>query len=499
MKYRTLIFIGRPIASTFFFLILFGSWNFLIADNHSIFPENEGFFFPAPSNLPCTAGVTEIAGTVFEDLNYNGIYDTGEPLGLENVTVTATDSLGNVFSDITDSGGAYSITGLTANRTYRVEFINIPSWTNPTFYECDNGTTVQFHQPGNCANLGLTAPRSYCDTSNPPIIVSCYESGNAFYGATGNENKGIISMPYQSSGGTPTGISEVAKIHEVGTVWGMAWQPSNRHMFTASFLKRHSGFGPEGIGGIYVFEFPSGSDGQVLTSFSLQGVTPANGGAAIDLGTVDRSSGSDYTLPNSNTIDNIDLDAFDKVGKIGYGDLDMMQNDSIMWLVNLNQKALISVDVSNPNSYPGTVNQYLIDDFTNLPTCTNGELRPWGLGFTEDRGYLGCMCTAENSGSASEMHAYVLSFDPLNPTSFTQEVDFPMDYVRENITEFPSFGLSVDGEWNPWVSTWGQTGLGNIPPVEIGFPQPILSDLDFADDGSMIIGFVDRFWISNGI
>ncbi len=456
--------------------------------------------FPS-GNLTCSAGSDEIEGTVFLDFNFDGIYDSGsDHAGLKGMSVTATDSLGNSFSEVTSSAGTFTFSGLTANRTYRVEFTfpDSLSWAGPTFRSGDNGTAVQFVQAGNCANLGVASPRDFCDNDNPPIIVSCYETGNAVYGATGNENKGIISLPYQSSGATPTGITGVADIYEVGTVWGLAWQPTTRRMFAATFLKRHSGLGPVGMGGIYVMDF-TGSTGYITTSFDLQGVSPANGGASIDLGSVTRTPGDpDYELPDDNSTDNYDLDAYDKVGKTGFGDADLSENDSLLWLVNMNQRAIISVDVSDSTSYPGTVNQYPMSSMSGLPTCTDGVLRPWGLGIFRGKGYLGCVCSAENSGGDSDMHAYVFSFDQDDPTTMTQEVDYALDYTREKAVYFPGYSLDEDGDWHPWIDDWASTGYSNSASGELAYPQPVVSDIDFTEDGSMIIGMADRFGFQLG-
>lgn len=450
------------------------------------------------SNIPCTAGANEIRGTVFEDFNYNGIYNSSEFLGVAGVVVTAYDSLDNSFNTVTSTTGTYVLDGLIASRTYRVEFTfpDSVNWAESTFFQGDNGTTVQFVQPGNCANLGVANPTDYCETLNPSIIISCFETGNAVYGATGNENKSIVSLPYNSSGPTVTGISEVAQIYETGSVWGLAWQPTTQRVFGATNLKRHTGLGSLGLGGVYVMSYQNGVRGNLINSFDLAGVTPANGGATIDLGSVLRSGSSDYTLPNSNNSDSYDIDAFSKIGKVGFGDADMEEDGQTLWLVNLHQRALISVDVSDPNIYPGTVNQYLIDDFTNVPSCTNGVLRPWGLGFSKGTGYIGCVCTGENGGTISNTQAYVLSFDPNNPTIFTNEVNFDLDYSRELAVRFTT--ANSDGEWHPWVDTWAQTGFTNTQSGEVAYAQPTVSDIDFAENGDMIIAMADRFGFQMG-
>ncbi|MEJ1959221.1 MAG: SdrD B-like domain-containing protein, partial [Nitrosomonadales bacterium] len=56
-----------------------------------------------------------LSGTVFNDVNFNGTLDSGEP-GIAGVTLTltGTDLLGNTVNQTTttDSTGKYSFTGL---------------------------------------------------------------------------------------------------------------------------------------------------------------------------------------------------------------------------------------------------------------------------------------------------------------------------------------------------------------------------------------------------
>ena len=446
---------------------------------------------------PCQG--SDLGGLVWLDYDADGVKDANEKFGVDGVEIKVFDCNGNLAaSDVSDVDGNWYVDPTGVSFPVRVEFSNLPEWASEAFVGTNSLTSVQTLSSASCSvNFAVDNAADYCGSTNPTMVVACYESGNAYYGSNGNTNKGIVSFAYNSSGTNASGVGTVAQIYQVGTVWGMAWQAKTKRMFASTLLKRHSGLGEEGVGGVYVMDFSSGT-GSVSTSFDLQGVSPSNGGAAIDLGSITRTGGSDYTLPNSNTTDNVDLDAFGKIGKVGFGDADMSPDDSTLWLVNLNQRALITVDVTSTASYPGTVKQYLLSDATGLPTCSNGVLRPWGLAFEKGKGYLGCVCTAENSGTSANMHAYVLSFDPANPTVFTTEVDFALDYTREKAVDFPSYGLNIAGAWHPWVSTWAGTGYSNSPGSEVGYPQPIVSDIDFLDDGSMVIGLADRFGFQMG-
>jgi Ig-like domain CHU_C associated/SdrD B-like domain/PKD-like domain len=454
----------------------------------------------------CANGPNTIGGISFTDFNENGVKDVNESTqsGIQVKVFDCTGAL--VQSATTDANGNWSVTVATAPSAtvkYRVEF-SIPNaltanGLQPSANGTGNRTSVQFVSAASCSvNFGVNYPSNYCQP-NPPIAVPCYEPGNLVYGANGNTNKGLITIPYNSTGATPVNVTGVAGLDQVGTVWGMGFQAQHKRLFASTFLKRHSGLGPRGMGGVYVFDFAGASTGFITNSFDLQGVTPANGGAAIDLGSVTRTGSADFTLPNDNITPSIDLDAFAKIGKVGFGGTEVGPDGNTLWLVNLNQRALISVDITNTTNYTGTtVKQFPLTSFSGLPTCTGGVLRPWGLKMHNGRGYLGLVCDGSTSQSAADMVAYVVSFDPANPTAFTTETTFNMNYLREKTTDFPAYSLNEAGTWNAWADTWAQTNISTTPGSEEAYPQPILSDIEFTDNGSMVLAFSDRFGHQGG-
>jgi SdrD B-like domain len=429
----------------------------------------------------CTNGPNNIGGIAFMDFNENGIKDVNEGFQ-QGIVVNVFDCNGAlVQTSTTDFSGNWSVTVATPPSStvkYRVEF-SIPNTLTvnglkPSANGTSNRTSVQFISAATCsANFGVNYSTNYCQP-NPPIAIPCYEPGNLVYGATGNTNKGLVTIPYNSSGATPTGITGVTGLNEIGTVWGMGFQTQNKRLFASTFLKRHSGLGPRGMGGVYVFDFSGAGTPFLTNSFDLQGVTPANGGAAINLGTVTRTGSADFTLPNDNITPSIDLDAFAKIGKVGFGGTEVGPDGNTLWLVNLNQRALISVDITGTTTYSGTtVKQFPITNFTGLPTCTGGVLRPWGLKMHNGRGYLGLVCDGSTSQSAADMVSYVVSFDPSNPTVFTLEMTFNMNYLREKTTDFPNFGINEAGTWNAWANTWAQTNISTTPATEEAYPTDV--------------------------
>lgn len=73
--------------------------------------------------IPCEGS---ISGTKFDDLNGNGIHNTGEP-GLANWTISLTNDSGSVVTTITDSNGNYSFTDVP-DGNYTIGEIIQPGW-----------------------------------------------------------------------------------------------------------------------------------------------------------------------------------------------------------------------------------------------------------------------------------------------------------------------------------------------------------------------------------
>jgi uncharacterized repeat protein (TIGR01451 family) len=458
----------------------------------------------------------DVSGTVYRDLPVNGtslntygVKDANE-LGVEGITVTVTDSSGAVVGTpiTTDANGNWTVAGTSGD--LRVEFSNIPSYLESSPVNTGSNTTIQFIADGGTADLGLHRPEDYSSSADPLIGIPRFEANVA----VGSTALALGSVNYSSTGLNSDYTHEVgapapgpvpnvdAEAGEIGSVWGTAWQSDQQRLFAGTFLKRHVGLA-DGPGYVYVLDY-STSPTTVAHKFDLNGVTPANGGAAIDLGSVCRRSAtdgdpdancdpattgvaSDYELPTSSSAPSVDIDAYAKVGVIGFGDLDMQENTSVLWMINPYQKALISVDVSGQSaSLPGAINQYPLASMSNWPTCTTGELRPWALNFNTGRGYLGVICDASISQDRADLHAYVLSFDPDDlAAGFNSELDFSLGYGR--------YVFAYDRiDFNVWTSTYPPAGMASLS-AERMYPQPLFADIEFDKHNNMYLNFLDRW------
>ena len=450
----------------------------------------------------------QVSGTIFKDFNANGTKDVStsfNEVGIPGVSVTATNATGGPLTvtytgggTATNGTGAYSVTGGTLGQIRLV-------FTMPDGYTfASNGalgaTTVVFPTTAT-QNLALNSPEDYWNNStqaDPTLVVSCYTNGT--FNGPGKAEVAIVAIANNQGSLTAAAMSPtktpIATHEQVGTVWGEARDKNKDRFFFSTLLKRHVGFGPKGVGGIYIID-KTGSGYALGGSFDLQGVVPNNTATAIDLGSVTRNTtttSDDNYVPSGTNLGQPgrDLDAFAKVGKVAFGDMDIDDATNRLFAVNLNQRSIITVDVSGGtstlnNATAATLkpltNSYNIIGATGVPTCTSGELRPWGLKIYKGRGYLGVVCDGSTSQTPADAKSYILSFDINNIAA-----GFKTELTINNYTNY-----------KPWANTWTQTGFADAgTQTALSWRQLILSDIEFDADGNMIIASLNRFGMQMG-
>jgi uncharacterized repeat protein (TIGR01451 family) len=109
-------------------------------------------------DCPCEATIT---GLKFNDLNGNGVRDTGEP-GLANWTIQVTDSNGITHTTTTDSQGNYSLT-VPAPGTYTVAEVLQSGWTQTAPTSGTYSVTVSPGQVINNRDFGNRLEKPKCD------------------------------------------------------------------------------------------------------------------------------------------------------------------------------------------------------------------------------------------------------------------------------------------------------------------------------------------------
>ncbi|MEM7128145.1 MAG: SdrD B-like domain-containing protein [Chloroflexota bacterium] len=416
----------------------------------------------------------QVRGTVFLDSDASGVQNDIED-GLANIDVTAVDASGTSATATTDASGAYTITpsaGLTG--TVRVEF------TLPTDNSLDHleptiagDTTVQFADvtSGATVNAGFHYPAGYCQ-ANPDVCATVYVNGDA---NTTAPTRSMMRWPYDNSGDTPT-PTQIADKDDSGSTWGVAYNRSNQTIYHGAFLKRHVGLGPSGLGAIYT----TARDGSSTSLFVDLASPPFN----ASVGTIDENARNlgDPIQPTN------DPDAYPLVGKVGLGDLDISEDNSILYAVSLNDKTLYAVNVADQtlnNSYP-----------IPGPSCQNGEWRPFALKVHMGQVYAGGVCDG-SSGTAADMSAHIYRLDG---STFNEVLTFPLNYTKgPTVGTFWGTPCVNSTGWYPWLDTLPAACNTNFNGSNAYiYPQPILSDIEFDINGDMILGFMDRLGHQGG-
>lgn len=437
-----------------------------------------------------------VKGKVFRDFNANGIQTVSNPIepGVPGITVKVFKADGTqVGANVqTTLDGSYSVPVGNTNE-HRIEFSNFPA----AFFSGPKGlgsnTSTQFAKGGTTANLGINYPSDYCGTTDPQLVTPCYINGTPITGGNGANEPAIVSIPYTPTGngstlpaGTnPTENKYLAKGVDVGATWGMAYQRSSKFIFTSALLKRHSGLGTGGPGAIYKIDNSSATPTTTL-------FVDLNSDLGVSAGTDPRNLTAADSIPKFKNEPSRDATAFGLIGKMALGDLDISDDEKTLWVINTFDKKLYELKIGSPAVKPTTKTAHTLPN----PGCTNGEFRPWAVKFWRGKVYVGGVCTAENAGgTASDLKAYIYSFVPgdANPDNFIEIYNFKLDYPRGSTSLDNT--KSTSAAWKPWIAQWSD--ITNPLPDAGAYnqticPQPMLSDIEFDVDGSMILGFMDR-------
>lgn len=437
----------------------------------------------------------EINGTVFRDYDADATNDSAEP-GIETIVVTAYDANGNSASTATDANGNYTILATSGgpgalSDTVRIEFA-LPADNSLDFLQpgAAGGTSVQFADidAGATVDAGFSNPADYCQSA-PDLATTCSINGDPLLGGTAANQDVVVGIPSTAStgsgGSTPAAATHLADSDEAGAVWGVAYQRSTQTIFTSSVLRRFSGFGPLSTGGIYTVDYGgalSASSGQSWVDVRTIG---------IPTGTDPRTAGgAANTLPASTTQPSWDAATWPEIGKLGIGDIDFAEDDATLWLTNLADQSLYGIQNADPNTTPtagDVLGPFDITSATYSPTCPTDDIRPWAVKVKDGSVYVGVVCSAESTENDADLHAYILSFDPANTAAgFSNVFNFTLDYNRRINTDYTF-------RWEYWADDYPSEYYNNSFHM-----QPILSDIEFDIDGSMIVAILDRNGLQGG-
>ncbi len=426
-----------------------------------------------------------VTGHVFRDYNANGVQDTDEP-NVAGVTIDAFDSTGANVGTATSfdtpppanplTTTNYSITWIGTDTRVRLEFSGLPGVAQQGAFGAGSGTSVQFVDAGAVANYGINRPSDYClATPNLQLVTTCFELGDQ----SSTTDQVVVSHAYTA----PAAETSVAFANQVGTAWGVAYKravgATGGIVYVSAFAKRQADYGPGGQGAIYAIQQPANT--------------------VTTLATIPGAGATAHTAPYA-----IDANFYGVPGTESLGDMDISEDGTTLYVVNLANKNLYSVATVGGAVTPlGVIGN---------PACVNGEYRPFGLGIRDGLVYVGGVCDASGAaGTPANLQAYVFSYNPVGG-AVAQVLTFPLNYPRGCTDIDPTYGnpaapiacrTTANGsqaDWQPWRDVWPNP---NATPPGSGFspnpggdeffayPQPILSGIEFVGE-DMVVSFRDR-------
>jgi len=350
------------------------------------------------------AAFADITGTVYRDLpvdgdtlNTYGVRDANEP-GVRGVTVRAYDAGGNLAAQaVTGADGRYTLQ--TVPGSYRVEFGGWPGYLQESPDASGSATSVQFVDDGSDGvDLGLHDPQDYTSTENPDIATTVFISGR--HDDTGGPQETVLSSSYDAQANDAIR----AKKTDTGSIWGLAYDPAKKLLYSAAMLRRYSDLGPAGLGGVYVTD--ENGNTQLFVDVSND----------EDVGSVTRTA-DDIKSYNEPTHD---VDAFGKIGKVGLGDIDLTPDGKSLFVTNLNTRHILEYDTQSKN----LLRTYTLPD--TICQASGATLRPFAVKYHNGALYSGAVC--DTSDASHPLSAHVFKW---NGSSFEEVVNADLSYYHE--------------------------------------------------------------------
>jgi len=485
-----------------------------------------------------------VSGIVFQDFTSGGWYTTGSAAAgvprnrpVEGVAVTAFDAEGDlVGTAVSAANGTYTLPVTDAFSDHlRVEFSGWDDAYEPAFAaqgtpppttQGDNNTSVHLvtlDDAGSATGIdfGLVIPDQVIQQDAPIATVIQY-AGDPNYTGPGStaDRPTLVAQPWSKTGSAETPghfeqRTELADYGQVGSTWGISFNRVTNSMILAASLKRMSGLGDLGLGGIYRVPEVLQADGSIRTGaaaenwFSAQGLA-LNGGGTLDLGqsVLDSFPGRGLGAPNAPSPDRA---GFALAARIGIGGVATTLDGETLFITNLHDGEVYGIDVSDPDDTTPPVWR------VSTPVGANQQL--WALTLHAGRLYLGYVDTGSAPGASAavaDMNAYVVSVpvaSAANPAGtvaagdWRSELIADLGYVKgSNMNGWPNTsGLPQLRQWNSWTDTWvwsgppaGSVGFNSDWGWTHAYPQPVLSSLAFDIDGYLNLGFTDRTSIQSG-
>ncbi len=464
--------------------------------------------------------LAQISGNVYLDVNNNGVKtipgSTQNEVGVFGVTVKAYNSTNTLVQSITtNSNGDYSLP-LAVSFPIRLEFIS-PKNFFPAKRNNAKASNVQFIKAATSnANYGIGYHSHYATNSNPYIVTNAMSNGNALSSGVNDAGtrQNLMITPYALDNTWKTGTNY--QNQWLGSVFGITHQKETKTILLAAYLKRHASFGPGGIDAIYKTTLNASGDAtQPTVLFKLSTL-------GINVGADPRS----VALPNDHTVPNTDLGVFGNIGKLGIGNIDLAENGKDLYVTNLFENKIHRINIGMPIK-----NTFYNTDVTGTwnipgPALAGADWHLMSVKYYEGLVYVGGITSKQRTdapiASAADLasdhvnlNAFVYALNP-ETGSITEVLQVPLNYRRGQVIDQYRYEYKTN-----WWRAWQNNGDADVirndfndayeifpqpsAPYNTGnntgmiYPQPMLSDIEFDVNGSMIIALRDRFGDQSGL
>ncbi|MFC0436435.1 SdrD B-like domain-containing protein [Kutzneria buriramensis] len=283
-------------------------------------------------------------------------------------------------------------------------------------------------------------------------------------GASGTDTRALVAFGRDVRGTCPTAVacpSTLDTQSQVGTTFALAYDKYRNRLFQGEFARRYAPYGPDGGDAIYA--------------------VPTTGGAPALFAKVPGAAVTPHDTANMIK----DPGFTNAPGKESIGGLALSEDGSTLYAVNLLTRTLVSFDATGATASESESTVPIPDPGCAAPT----DWRPFAVATHDNTLYVGGVCSAESTQNRADLKAVVYTYDG---TRFTPVLTHPLNFERGDVILGAPAASDQDNHWNPWNTNlldWDKFNDGG-PFID---PQPELASLAFARDGSMVLGFRDRF------
>ncbi|QHA07873.1 hypothetical protein GQF42_35380 [Streptomyces broussonetiae] len=427
----------------------------------------------ATAGMAGTAAASTADGTltveVLRDFFGTGVINATMDVPQRGMKVEISDPAGHAVTGVTDATGKVVVSASTvlSGGQYRVD-VSVPAPysgylraapASTAANHFDSFTSFVDVSGGKDASVvtGVWNPADYALPDSRYFVP-------VQNGATGTDTRALVAFGTKTRGTCPTAVScpaTLATQAQVGTTFGLAYDKYRSRLFQSAFARRYAPYGPEGAGAIYTVPVSGGGAPKLFARVPAAALTPHD------------------------TADMVKDPGFiDAPGEESIGGLALSEDGSTLYAVNLLTRSLVSFDATGTTAAVPEATVPIPD-----PGCaTPGDWRPFGLSVHDNKLYVGGVCDAESTQQRADLKAVVYAYDG---KKFTTVLTHALSYKRGTV--FTGAGdIDQATHWNPWntsLATWDERKAGGA----FIDPQPELASLAFGRDGSMVLGFRDRF------